>query len=189
MKEWEKESFIALFLIDAYPWLSGTTGLFIATRAFCLGTALNDVSTYETAKTNKYDTTRGTWLELLRNHKCVTRKLWDSHSSSMIKYTTFSLGYFQLSLLFLIFNNVAQYNRFNFISSYGRKQPLNNGRRTGGEKWVSSYRWEKATGKDFVMVILYCLVIKYTLILVLNFLDHFDLNVLRNPLNTPVLER
>ena len=36
---------------------------------------------------------------------------------------------------------------------------------------------------------LYCLVIKYTLILVLNFLDHFDLNVLRNPLNTPVLER
>ena len=39
------------------------------------------------------------------------------------------------------------------------------------------------------MVILYCLVIKYTLILVLNFLDHFDLNVLRNPLNTPVLER
>ena len=47
----------------------------------------------------------------------------------------------------------------------------------------------KATGRDFVMVILYCLVIKYTLILVLNFLDHFDLNVLRNPLNTPVLER
>ena len=116
------------------------------------------------------------------------RKLWDSHSFSMIKYTTFSLGYFHLSLLFLIFNNVAQYNRFNFISSYGRKQPPNNGRRTGGEKWVSSHRWEKATGKDFVMVILYCLLIKYTLILVLNFLDHLDLNVLRNPLNTPVLE-
>ena len=90
------------------------------------------------------------------------RKLWDSYSSSMIKYTTFSLGYFHLSLLFLIFNNVAQYNRFNFISSYGRKQPPNNGRRTGGEKWVSSHRWEKATGKDFVMVILYCLLIKYT---------------------------
>ena len=48
---------------------------------------------------------------------------------------------------------------------------------------------KKATGRDFVMVILYCLVIKYALILVLNFLDHFDLNVLRNPLNTPVLER
>ena len=117
------------------------------------------------------------------------RKLWDSHSFSMIKYTTFSLDYFHLSLLFLFFYDVAQYNRFNFISSYGRKQPPNNGRRTGGEKWVFSYRWEKATGRDFVMVILYCLVIKYTLILVLNFLDHFDLNVLRNPLNTPVLER
>ena len=116
-------------------------------------------------------------------------KLWDSYSSSMIKYTTFSFRYFYLSLLFFIFNNVAQYNRFNFISSYGRKQPPNNGRRTGGEKWVSSYRWEKATGRDFVMVILYCLVIKYAFILVLNFLDHFDLNVLRNPLNTTVLER
>ena len=68
------------------------------------------------------------------------RRLCDSHSSSMIKYTTFSLGYFHLSLLFFICNNVAQYNRFNFISSYGRKQPPNNGRRTGGEKWVSSYR-------------------------------------------------
>ena len=89
---------------------------------------------------------------------------------------------------FFIFYNTVQYNRFNFISSYGRKQPPNNGRRTGGEKWVSSHRWEKATGKDFVMVILYCLLIKYTLILVLNFLDHLDLNVLRNPLNTPVLE-
>ena len=107
----------------------------------------------------------------------------------MIKYTTFSLDYFHLSLLFLIFNNVAQYNRFDFISSYGRKQPPNNRRRTGGEKWVSTHRWEKATGKDFSMVILYCLVTKYILILVLNFLDHFDLNVLRNPLNTPVLER
>ena len=108
------------------------------------------------------------------------RKLWDSHSFSMIKYTTFSLDYFHLSLLFFIFNNVAQYNRFNFISSYGRKQPPNNGRRTGGEKRVFSYRWEKATGRDLVMVILCCLVIKYALILVLNFLDHFDLNVLRN---------
>ena len=107
----------------------------------------------------------------------------------MIKYTTFSFDYFHLSLLFFIFNNVAQYNRFNFISSYGRKQPPNNGRRTGGEKWVSSHRWEKATGKDFVVVILYCLLIKYILILVHNFLDHFDSKVLRNPLNTPVLER
>ena len=105
------------------------------------------------------------------------RKLWNSHSSCMIKYTTFSLGYFHLSLLFLIFNNVAQYNRFNFISSYGRKQPPNNGRRTGGEKWVSSHRWEKATGKDFVKVILYCLWIKYILILVHNFLDHFHSTV------------
>ena len=33
----------------------------------------------------------------------------------MIKYTTFSSGYFHLSLLFLIFNNVAQYNRFNLF--------------------------------------------------------------------------
>ena len=165
-------------------------GLFIGTRAFCSGTALNDVSAYETTKTNKqaieknkFDTTCCHAITI-----AWRRKLWDSHSFSMIKYTTFSLGYFHLSLLFFIFNNVAQYNRFNCISSYGRKQPPNNGRRTGGEKWVSSYRWEKATGKDFVMVILYCLLIKYTLILVLNFLDHLDLNVLRNPLNTPVLE-
>ena len=106
-------------------------------------------------------------------------KFWDSYSSSMIKYTTFSFRYFYLSLLFFIFNNVAQYNRFNFISSYGRKQPPNNGRRTGGEKWVSSYRWEKATGRDFVIVIFYCLLIKYILILVHNFLDHFDLKVFR----------
>ena len=97
----------------------------------------------------------------------------------MIKYTTFSFRYFYLSLLFFIFNNVAQYNRFNFISSYGRKQPPNNGRRTGGEKWVSSYRWEKATGRDFVIVIFYCLLIKYILILVHNFLDHFDLKVFK----------
>ena len=137
----------------------------------------------------KHDTTRGTWLGCHTTTIAWRRKLWDSYSSSVIKYTTFSLGYFHLSLFFLIFKDLAQYNRFNFISSYGRKQPPNNGRRTGGEKWVFSYRWEKATGKDFVMVILYCLVIKYTLILVLNFLDHFDLNVLRNPLNTPVLER
>ena len=107
------------------------------------------------------------------------RELSDSHSSSMIKYTTFSLRYFHLSLLFFIFNDLAQCNRFNFISSYGRKQPPNNGRRTGGEKWVSSHRWEKATGKDFVVVILYCLLIKYILILVHNFLDQFDSKVLK----------
>ena len=139
-------------------------------------------------KTNMTQPTELDW-SYHASTKAWHRKLWDSHSSSMIKYTTFSSGYFHLSLLFLIFNNVAQYNRFNFISSYGRKQPPNNGRRTGGEKWVSSHRWEKATGKDFVVVILYCLLIKYILILVHNFLDQFDSKVLRNPLNTPVLER
>ena len=117
------------------------------------------------------------------------RKLWDSHSSSMIKYTMFSLTYFHLSLLFLIFSNVTQNNRSNFTSSYGRKQPPNNGRRTGGEKWVSSHRWGKATGKDFVIVILYCLLIKYILILMQKFLDHFDSKALSYPVNTPVLER
>ena len=39
------------------------------------------------------------------------------------------------------------------------------------------------------MVVLYCLFIKYILILVQNCLAHFDVKVLRNPLNTPVLER
>ena len=157
---------------------------------------MNDVSTDETTKTNKQtiektNMTQPAELDLGCHATTIAwrRKLWDSHSFSMIKYTTFSLDYFIWVSPFFIFNNVAQYNRFNFISSYGRKQPPNNGRRTGGEKWVFSYRWEKATGKDFVMMILYCLVIKYTLILVLNFLDHFHLNVLRNPLNTPVLER
>ena len=106
------------------------------------------------------------------------RRLWDSYSSSVIKYTTFSSGYFHSSLFFFIFKNVAQFNRLNFISSYGRKQPPNNGRRTGGEKWVSSHRWEKATGKDLVIVILYCLLIKYILILVYYLLDHFDWKVL-----------
>ena len=96
----------------------------------------------------------------------------------MIKYTMFSLTYFHLSLLFFIFSNVTQNNRSNFISSYGRKQPPNNGRRTGGEKWVSSYRWENATGKELVIVILYCLLIKYILILVYYLLDHFDWKVL-----------
>ena len=36
----------------------------------------------------------------------------------------------------------------------------------------------KASRKDFFMVILNCLLIKFTLILVYNFLDHFDLKVL-----------
>ena len=39
------------------------------------------------------------------------------------------------------------------------------------------------------MVILYCFLIKYILIPVQNFLDHFDSKVLRYPLNTPVLKR
>ena len=146
----------------------------------------NKQANKQTNEENKHNTTRWTWLELSRNHNSVTE---ETLRFSFILYTTFSLGYFHLSLLFFIFNNVAQYNRFNFISSYGRKQPPNNGRRTGGEKWVSSHRWEKATGKDFVMVILYSLLIKYILILVHNFLDQFDSKVLRNPLNTPVLER
>ena len=137
----------------------------------------------QTHQKNEHDTTRGTWLELSRNHNSVTEEALRS------SFFLFSLGYFHLSLLFFIFNHVAQYNRFNFISRYGRKLPPNNGRRTGGEKWVYSHSWEKATGKDFVMVILYCFLIKYILILVHNFLDHFDSKVLRNPLNTPVLKR
>ena len=48
---------------------------------------------------------------------------------------------------------------------------------------------KKQQGETSLWWFFYCLVTKYTLILVLNFLDHFDLNVLRNPLNTPVLER
>ena len=48
---------------------------------------------------------------------------------------------------------------------------------------------KKQQGKDFVMVILYCLLIKFVLILVHSFLDHLDSKVLRNPVNTPVLER
>ena len=186
MKEWEKESFIALFLIDAYPWLPGTTGLFIATRAFCLGTTFQHMRLRK--QTNMTQPAELDWSchaitnAWLGNFEILILPLWLS-IQRFLKVT------FNWVPFFFIFNNVAQYNRFNFISSYGRKQPPNNGRRTGGEKWVSSYRWEKATGKDFVMVILYCLLIKHTLILVFNFLDHFDLNVLRNPLNTPVLER
>ena len=182
-KEWEKESFIALILIHAYPCLLGTTRMFIATHAFWLGAALNDVSADETSKTNKQtieqlkETNMTQPAELDWSCHAIAiawrRELWDSRFSCMIKYTTFSLGYFHLSLLFLIFINVAQNNRFNFISNYGRKQPPNNGRRTGGEKRVSSHRWEKATGKDFVKVILYCFLIKYILIRVHNFLDHF----------------
>ena len=151
---------------------------------------------YENKQTNKQTNEKTNMtqpIELDRSCHATTtawrRKLWDSHSSSMIKYTMFSLTYFHLSLLFFIFNNVTQNNRSNFISSYGRKQPPNNGRRTGGEKWVSSHRWGKAKGKDFVMVILYPLLIKFVLILVHSFLDNFDSMVLRNPVNTPVLGR
>ena len=36
-------------------------------------------------------------------------------------------------------------------------------------------------------MILYCLIIKYILILVYYFLDHFDWKVFRNPLNTPYI--
>ena len=158
--------------------------------------SLEDVLSDETTKTNKQTNEKTDMTQPMeRDRSCHAtttawwRKLWDSRSSSMIKYTMFSLTYFHLSLLFLIFSNVTQNNRSNFTSSYGRKQPPNNGRRTGGEKWVSSHRWEKATGKDFVMVILYCLFIKYILILMHNVLDHFDSKVLSNPVNTPVLER
>ena len=34
------------------------------------------------------------------------RRLWDSYSSSVIKYPTFSLGYFHSSLFFFIFKHV-----------------------------------------------------------------------------------
>ena len=187
MKEWEKESFIALILIHAYPCPPGTTRLFIATHVFWSGTASNDVSSDETTKTNKQTNKplkKQTWLNPRNLTGAVTQPQWrdggdwDSYSSFVIKYTTFSLGYFHSSLFFFIFKDVAQYNRLNFISSCGRKQPPNNGRRTGGEKWVSSHRWEKATGKDLVIVILYCLLIKYILILVYYLLDHFDWKVL-----------
>ena len=187
MKEWEKESFIALFLIHAYlclphatKWQPWTTPYQMRLRK-------------QTNKQTNEKTNMTQPIELDRSCHATTtawrRKLWDSHSSSMIKYTMFSLTYFHLSLLFFIFSNVTQNNRSNFISSYGRKQPPNNGRRTGGEKWVSSHRWGKATGKDFVIVILYCLLIKYILILMQNFLDHFDSKALSYPVNTPVLER
>ena len=139
---------------------------------------------YENKQTNK-PLKKQTWqqpVELDWGCHATTiarrKRLWDSYSSSVIKYTTFSLGHFHSSLFFFIFKHVAQFNRLNFISSYGRKQPPNNGRRTGGEKWVSSYRWENATGKDLVIVILYCLLIKYILILVYYLLDHFDWKVL-----------
>ena len=171
--------------IHAYPCPPGTTRLFIATHVFWWGTALNDVSSDETMKTNKQtikktNMTQPTELDWGCHATTIARRrrLWDSYSSSVIKYTTFSLGHFHSSLFFFIFKHVAQFNRLNFISSYGRKQPPNNGRRTGGEKWVSSYRWENATGKDLVIVILYCLLIKYILILVYYLLDHFDWKVL-----------
>ena len=139
---------------------------------------------------NKHDTTRGTWPGLSRNHNSVAEETlrFLFFLCDLLYNVFFELLSFE-SLPFFSFKDVAQCNRFNFISSYGRKQPPNNGRRTGGEKWVSSHRWEKATGRDFVVVILYCLLIKYILILVHNFLDQFDSKVLRNPLNTPVLER
>ena len=173
MKEWEKESFIALFLIHAYPCLPHATKWQPWTTPYQMRLR-NQTNKQTNEKTNMTQP-----IELDRSCHATTtawrRKFWDSHSSSMIKYTMFSLTYFHLSLLFLIFSNVTQNNRSNFTSSYGRKQPPNNGRRTGGEKWVSSHRWGKATGKDLVMVILYCLLIKYILILMHNFFGSFRL--------------
>ena len=46
----------------------------------------------------------------------------------------------------------------------------------------------KSNRERFVIVILYPLLIKFVLILVHSFLDHFDSKVFRNPVNTPVLE-
>ena len=68
----------------------------------------------------------------------------------MISYTKFSLGYFYLSPLFFIFYNVAQNNRFNFISNYGRKQPPNNGRRTGCENEFLDIGEKKQQGKTWL---------------------------------------
>ena len=48
---------------------------------------------------------------------------------------------------------------------------------------------EKQQGKDFVIVILYCLLIRYILILMHNFLDHFDSKALSYPVNTLVLAK
>ena len=101
-KEWEKESFIALILIHTYPCLLGITRMFMATHAFWLGAALNDVSADETTKTNKQtieqlkETNMTQPAELDWSCHAIAiawrRELWDSLFSCMIKYTTFSLG-------------------------------------------------------------------------------------------------
>ena len=113
MKEWEKESFIALILIHAYPCPPGTTRLFIATHVFWWGTASNDVSSDETTKTNKQtikktNMTQPAELDWGCHATTIAwrRRLWDSYSSSVIKYPTFSLGYFHSSLFFFIFKHV-----------------------------------------------------------------------------------
>ena len=126
---------------------------------------------------HKHDTTRGTWLELSRNHNSATEKTLRFSFYLFDKvYNVFFRLLSSESPLF-IFNKIAQYNRFDLISSYGRRLLPNNGRRTGGEKWVYSHRWEKATGKDLFVVILYCLLIKYSG--AQFFLDHFDFKVSR----------
>ena len=73
----------------------------------------------------------------------------------MIKYTTFSLGYLAM----------AESN----LPTTGEELEVKNEFPATGEK--------KQQGKDFVKVILYCLWIKYILILVHNFLDHFHSTV------------
>ena len=65
--------------------------------------------------------TRGTWLELSRNHNSVTE---ETFRFSFFQYDKVYNVFFRLlsseSPIF-IFNHVAQYKRYNFISSNGRK--------------------------------------------------------------------
>ena len=65
--------------------------------------------------------TRGTWLELSRNQNSVTE---ETFRFSFFQYDKVYNIFFRLlsseSPIF-IFNHVAQYKRYNFISSNGRK--------------------------------------------------------------------
>ena len=104
---WVAEKLV-FYCIFFYPCLPSTTRLFIETPHFDKGQPWTTFHQMRLRKQTNKQTIEKTNMtqpaELDWSCHAITiawrRKLWDSHSFSMIKYKMFSLGYFHLSLLF-----------------------------------------------------------------------------------------
>ena len=104
---WVAEKLV-FYCIFFYPCLPSTTRLFIETPHFDKGQPWTTFHQMRLRKQTNKQTIEKTNMtqpaELDWSCHAITiawrRKLWDSHSFSMIKYKMFSLGYFHLSVLF-----------------------------------------------------------------------------------------